>query len=98
MYNGNIVLIGFMGSGKTTIGRRLAKELKFSFIDCDEEIERQKSITIQEIFSSHGENGFRKIEKEVIENIANKNNDKIVLSTGGGVIKNSENMVLLKSI
>ena len=78
----NITLIGYMGSGKTTIGKLLAKRLNFDFLDLDELIEKKYQQTIPEIFKEKGEIGFRKIEKEVLEESVLLPNT--ILSLGGG--------------
>lgn len=92
--NCNIFLIGPMGVGKSTVGRHLAEILHQNFIDSDHEIETRTGVTIPLIFEYEGEIGFRKREQEVITDLANLNN--IILSTGGGVVLNSENRSLLK--
>nr|WP_193787128.1 shikimate kinase AroK [Legionella adelaidensis] len=85
----NIFLIGPMGAGKSTIGRTLAKELKLEFYDSDEVIEERTGADISWIFDVEGEEGFRRREQRVIEELTQKNN--IVLATGGGVIMTPEN-------
>ena len=90
----NIALIGMMGSGKTSVGEILANKLNFSFIDTDSEIIKQEKITINEIFEKYGENYFRKIESEILVKILETDNQ--IISTGGGIIKNSKNIALLK--
>lgn len=85
----NIFLIGPMGAGKSTIGRTLAKELKLDFYDSDEVIEQRAGADVAWIFDIEGEEGFRKREQKVIEELTQLNN--IVLATGGGVIMTSEN-------
>ncbi len=85
----NIFLIGPMGAGKSTIGRTLAKELKLEFYDTDEVIENRTGADISWIFDVEGEEGFRKREQKIIEELTQKNN--IVLATGGGVIMTPEN-------
>jgi shikimate kinase len=85
----NIFLIGPMGAGKSTIGRALAKELKLDFFDSDEVIEERAGADIAWIFDIEGEDGFRKREQKVIEELTQKSN--IVLATGGGVIMTPEN-------
>ena len=89
----NIVLIGLMGSGKSAIGRTIAKKLGRRFIDTDRYIERKSGKTIPEIFDS-GENEFRTFEKEVIKKISQYVG--IVIATGGGAIKDPENFRYLK--
>ncbi len=78
-----IVLIGYMGSGKSSVGKKLAEVLGISFMDLDDEIEKREHISIQKIFSKKGEIYFRKIEKEVLQTILIKR-DSFVLATGGG--------------
>lgn len=78
-----IVLLGYMGSGKTTIGRHLAASLNYLFIDLDIQIEKKEQLSIPEIFSKKGEIYFRKIEREVLEDIL-ATNTNVVLATGGG--------------
>ncbi len=90
----NIVLIGFMGCGKSVIGSELAKNFSFSFIDTDYIIEKKLNLSIQDIFDKFGEPYFRKIETNVYANVSKFKN--CVISTGGGVIKNSENIINLK--
>lgn len=90
----NIVLIGFMGSGKTTIGRKLAAKLDYRFVDMDIEIETKAGMKITEIFSKYGEAEFRKMESRICEELSKAKN--CVIATGGGVIKNDKNMELLK--
>lgn len=87
--NQNIFLIGPMGSGKTTIGKQLAKELGRSFYDSDKEIEKRSGVSITTIFEIEGEEGFRKREIQVIDELTKLSN--IVLSTGGGVVLFPEN-------
>lgn len=94
MVKNNIVLIGFMGCGKTTIGTKLAYKLKYSFIDSDKEIESHSGTNINQIFDMYGEAYFRKLENEVIKNIYKLH--KYVIATGGGIIKNKSNIDLLK--
>lgn len=89
----NIFLIGPMGAGKSTIGRALAKELKLEFFDSDEVIEQRAGADISWIFDIEGEDGFRKREIRVIDELTQKNN--IVLATGGGVIMSPENRAVL---
>ncbi|MRX27643.1 shikimate kinase AroK [Kangiella sp. HZ709] len=80
----NIFLIGPMGAGKTTIGKQLAEVLKLDFIDSDQELERRTGAPIDWIFDIEGEDGFRKREEDVIEELTQMQG--IVLATGGGAI------------
>lgn len=91
----NLVLIGFMGSGKSTIGRILSKILEMNFIDSDYEIEKNSKMTIREIFKKHGQDEFRKIEMETVKEIG-KRFQNTVISTGGGIILNKVNIENLR--
>jgi shikimate kinase len=90
----NIVLIGPMGSGKTTVGRRLAETLNIDFFDADHEIIDKTGVSIDHIFDVEGEEGFRKRESDVLKELCNKHN--IVLATGGGAVLLEENRLLIK--
>ena len=94
MRKSNIILIGFMGSGKTTVGKILAKNLHYSFVDSDEEIEKQEQELIVDIFKEQGETYFRKIEHEMMQKLAQ--GEKQVIATGGGIIVNKDNISCLK--
>jgi shikimate kinase len=85
----NIFFVGPMGAGKTTIGRQLAKQLKREFYDSDREVERRTGATIPLIFELEQEEGFRKREQTVIDELTQM--DNIVLATGGGAVLASEN-------
>ena len=91
----NIFIVGPMGSGKSTVGKIISDELFLSFFDTDEEIESRTGASIDWIFDLEGEEGFRKRESEVLQEMAQKNS--IVLSTGGGVILSDINRELLSS-
>lgn len=83
MHRGDrIYIIGFMGSGKTTVGRKLAAQLSWSFIDLDEEIEKATGKRIPEIFADDGEQFFREVESETLRNLEQRS--KCIISTGGG--------------
>lgn len=84
----SIVLVGLMGCGKSSVGRRLASRLGISFVDADEEIERVAAKTIVEIFTDHGEDYFRDGERRVIARLLS--NGPQVLATGGGAFINPE--------
>jgi shikimate kinase len=90
----NIVLIGFMGTGKSTIGKLLARRLGRSFVDSDRKIEHECNLTIRDIFATYGEAFFRQKEKAVIAKLSRYNH--VVIATGGGVVLMSENMNRLK--
>ncbi len=93
--NQNIFLIGLMGAGKTTIGRQIASELSLEFFDSDHEIEDRTGVTITHIFDIEGENGFRKRETAVLDELTERKG--IVLATGGGAILKAENRQFLMS-
>jgi len=90
----NIVLTGFMASGKTVVGKALAESLKREFIDSDIEIEKKCGISIPEIFEKYGEEYFRKMETEVIADLSLKSH--AVIATGGGVVLNGDNIAMLR--
>jgi shikimate kinase len=90
----NIVLVGPMGCGKTTVGRRLANKLNQDFFDTDHEIINKTGVSIDHIFDIEGEEGFRQRESEVLKSLCDMNN--IVLATGGGVILLEQNREVLK--
>ncbi len=92
--SGNLILVGMMGSGKTTMGRALARQSGKSFVDSDEEIQRRTGVTIPHIFDIEGENGFRQRESAVIRDLAER--DDTVLATGGGAILAKQNRELLR--
>jgi shikimate kinase len=85
-----IFLIGFMGSGKSTTGKKLASHLKWTFIDLDEKIENMTGMKIRDIFSEKGEAFFRRTESEVLQEMASESN--AVISTGGGTPCFGDNM------
>ena len=86
----NLVLTGFMGTGKSTVGKVLAKKLGYRFIDTDAEIERVEQKSINELFALYGEEGFRDIESREIERISQLKNS--VIATGGGAVLRRENI------
>ncbi len=92
----NIILVGFMGSGKTTIGRKLAVRLGYRFIDTDYFIECEQNCSIPEIFSEHGENYFRQLETSMLKRLTKMKNS--VIATGGGVLVTPGNMDIIRKI
>jgi shikimate kinase len=88
-----IVLTGFMGSGKTTLGPLLAARLGWSFIDVDDVIEAEAGVTIAELFARHGEAAFRERERATIARLAA--GDSLVLALGGGAVEHEETRALL---
>jgi shikimate kinase len=94
-YNKNIALIGLMGAGKTSVGKLLAKNLGYNFIDIDDLIELKEKMKISEIFKIRGENYFRQIETQTIKDFSKNSNQ--VISTGGGAPQNPDNLKTLKS-
>jgi shikimate kinase len=92
--SGNLILVGMMGSGKTTMGRALAKHLGKVFVDSDEEIQKRTGVTIPHIFDIEGEAGFRQRETAAIDNLAGR--DNMVLATGGGAVLAKQNRELLQ--
>lgn len=95
----NIILVGFMGCGKTTIGRKLAKKLteklgEYRFIDMDDELEKKTGMKISSIFEKFGEEEFRAIESNLCRELSNTKS--CIIATGGGVIKNEKNIELLR--
>jgi len=90
----NIVLIGFMGTGKSSVGQRLAEKLKMAFIDMDREIEKITGLPINQIFRKHGEIRFRSEEKLLAQKLGHESN--LVIATGGGVVLSQENIEALR--
>ena len=95
---GNIVFLGMMGSGKTSIGKLVSKKLKLNFFDTDNEIENEVGMKISRIFKEKGEGYFREIEEKITSNILEKKN--IVISLGGGTFinKNIREKILSKHL
>jgi len=92
--SGNLILVGMMGSGKTTMGRVLARHLDKEFVDSDEEIIKRTGVTVPHIFDVEGEAGFRQREVAAIRELAGR--DNMVLATGGGAVLNGDNRAILK--
>ncbi len=92
----NLVLVGFMGAGKSTVGRRLSHRLSRVFVDLDREIEKCQALSIPELFSKVGEAGFREIETEALGHL--EPYQSLVVSCGGGIILREQNRALLREI
>src|SRR6478736_6735337 len=91
----NLTLIGFMGTGKSSVGRHLSTHLHFRFVDTDELIETRAGRSIAEIFAQTGEEVFRGIERQIVVELAKAR--RTVISTGGGLAANPENLASLKT-
>jgi len=94
----NLVLLGFMGSGKSTIGSILANKLNLDFIDVDYHLEKEEGISISKIFSAKGESYFRKIEEKISIKLLKLNNKVISLGGGGFINSNIQRLVLKDGI
>ncbi|MBM3249213.1 MAG: shikimate kinase, partial [Candidatus Omnitrophica bacterium] len=90
----NIALVGFMGAGKTVVGKALARHLGMIFVDSDETIVERERRSINDIFAKDGEPYFRKVEKEVIKEISQR--DGLVIACGGGAVLDKDNMLNLQ--
>jgi len=86
----NIMLVGFMGTGKTTVGRIVAEKLNKSFVDMDEVIEQQAGKAISRIFADDGESHFRSLERQLVQELAAQEN--LVVAAGGGVVLDHRNI------
>ena len=91
---GNIVLTGFMGTGKTAVGRELSRLLNMKLVDVDTEIEKSRQMTINEIFKQSGELRFREMETEMIRELSERKD--VIISTGGGAVLRQENVDVLR--
>lgn len=90
----NIVLVGFMGTGKTSVGRRLASQLRMRYVDTDDIVEKDSRRRISDIFAEDGEPAFRDLESEAVRKVSALRD--YVISTGGGVVLRDANMTELK--
>lgn len=91
----NLVLTGFMGTGKTTVGQLVAHELNMPFIDSDQEIITRTGMPIPELFARFGESGFRQVETVMCKWLASRKG--IVIATGGGMLVNVHNLAVMRS-
>ena len=91
----NVALYGFMGVGKSTVGKALSERLGYGFVDMDEMIERRAGVKIKDMFAGEGEKRFRALEKEVAKEVAEK--DRHVIACGGGAVLDPENAEALRS-
>ncbi len=91
----NIALAGFMGVGKTSVGRLVAADLQFEFVDTDEVIESRTGVKVSDIFAMHGEPVFRKFERELVAEMVTWSGR--VISTGGGLVMEPDNLANLKA-
>lgn len=98
IYVKNIVLVGYMGCGKTTVGMNLAKICGYTFVDTDEMIELEQKETISNIFATRGEAAFRDMETALLEKMISENRQKLVISTGGGMPVKEVNRKLLNKL
>lgn len=94
----NIVLIGFMGSGKSTVGRELHQRLGYPLVDMDQMIEQKAGKSITAIFADVGEEGFREMETHLLEELNDIAAPRRIISTGGGVIGRKENRTILRHL
>lgn len=92
----NIILIGFMGTGKTVVGRHLAALLKYNYLDTDDLIEKTEGLSVSNIFKQKSEGYFRNLESEVILTLVDY--EKFIIATGGGIVLRRENVENLKKI
>jgi len=94
MRDQNIILTGFMGSGKSTVGKLLAEQLGYEFIDTDQLIEKKEGMSIPDIFRERGEAAFRALERLVAKELGGKSS--LVIATGGGLMLDDENAGILQ--
>lgn len=97
MARNNVIMIGYMGAGKTSVGKRLARELNLGFLDMDEEIVKKEGMPVADIFRMYGEEAFRQMETRLLEMLIDRE-ESCVISTGGGLPIRVENRCLLKEL
>ncbi len=90
----NVILTGFMGTGKTSLGKLLATKLGRPFVDIDKKIEMEQKLSIPNIFERYGEKHFRELERAAVKELSERRG--LIIATGGGTIKDEENLRLLK--
>ena len=90
-----IALLGLRGAGKTTIGRRLARRRRVEFVELDKRIEQAAELSLSELFSLHGEDYYRRLEREVLEDVLRRD-EPMVLATGGGIVTSPDTFALLR--
>ena len=94
----NIILIGFMGCGKSSIGRFMSEKYQYTLIDTDSYIEEQQKCTISEIFETKGEEYFRQLETQCLKELIDSSTDKMIIAVGGGLPMRKENRELLHEL
>lgn len=90
-----VALLGLRGAGKTTVGRRLAKRLHVAFVELDQRVEQAANLALAEIFSLHGEEYYRRLEREALVQLLDSR-DETVVATGGGIVTDQETFALLR--
>lgn len=93
----NIILIGFMGAGKTSVGKKLAQKTGLPLLDTDKLIEQQEKTTVSRIFETRGEEAFRKAETDLLKSLLKKK-ESVIISAGGGLPLKEENQTILKKL
>ena len=91
----NIVFTGFMGTGKSTVGKQVARRLGWTFVDADDEIIRRAGMPIPQIFAQHGEPHFRAVERDVCRDLAGR--ERTVIATGGGMLVDPANREVMQA-